>query len=78
MRLGVHFHAVREVTSVDLDDFEVRVKPDGTSHRIPQSGKAILEIKCLHSKNMRNQIGARMQLHARQCLLELLRFPEAA
>ena len=76
---GVHFHPVREVTSVRLDyDFEVRVKPDGTSHRVPQSSKVILEIKCPHSKNMRNQIGARMQLHARQCLLELLAFPEAA
>ena len=67
------------MTSVLLDDgFEVRVKPDGTSHRVPQSSKVILEIKCPHSKNMRNQIGARMQLHARQCLLELLAFPEAA
>ena len=75
---GVHFHPVREVTGVRLDDFEVRVKPDGTSHRVPQSSKVILEIKCPHSKNMRNQIGAIMQLHARQCLLELLAFPEAA
>ena len=76
---GVHFHPVQEVTGVRLDDdFEVRVKPDGTSHRVPQSSKVILEIKRPHSKNMRNQIGARMQLHARQCLLELLAFPEAA
>ena len=27
---------------------------------------------------MRNLIGTRMQLHARQCLLELVAFPEAA
>ena len=63
---GVHVHPVQEVTSVRLDDFEVRVKPDDASHRVSQSSKVILEIKCQHSKNMRNQIGARMLLHARR------------
>ena len=64
--------------SVQLDDFEVRVVPDGASDVVPQKSKVILEIKCPHSKNMRNQAGTRMQLHARQCLLELLAYPEAA
>ena len=63
---GVLFHPVEEVASVRLGDVEVRVKPDGASDPVPQRSKAILEIKCPFSKNMRNQIGARMLLHARQ------------
>ena len=75
---GVVFYPVEEVSSVRLGDVEIRVKPDGASDAVPHRSKAILEIKCPFSKNMRNQIGARMSLHARQCLLELLAFPEAA
>ena len=75
---GILFHPVREVASVHLGDVEVRVKPDGATDIVPQRSNAILEIKCPFSKNMRNQIGSRMSLHARQCLLELIAFPEAA
>ena len=75
---GILFHPVREVASVHLGDVEVRVKPDGATDIVPQRSAAILEIKCPFSKNMRHQIGSRMSLHARQCLLELIAFPEAA
>ena len=75
---GIWFHPVEEVASLHLGDVEVRVKPDGATDIVPQRSNAILEIKCPFSKNMRNQIGSRMSLHARQCLCELIAFPEAA
>lgn len=75
---GIWFHPVEEVASLHLGDVEVRVKPDGATDIVPQRSTAILEIKCPFSKNMRNQIGSRMSLHARQCLCELIAFPEAA
>ncbi len=76
--LGARFYPATSVASLHLGDFEIRVKPDGGNDIVPQQSKVILEIKCPYSKNMRNQIGTRMQLHARQCLLELLAYPEAA
>ena len=75
---GIWFHPVEEVASLHLADVEIRVKPDGATDIVPQRSAAILEIKCPFSKNMRHQIGSRMSLHARQCLLELIAFPEAA
>ena len=74
---GVLFYPVQEVVSVLLGKYEVRVKPDGANGSDPRQISALLEIKCPYSKNMRNQIGSRMKLHARQCLLELVAFPTA-
>ena len=75
---GVHFYPVEYVTRVNLGEYQVRVKPDGADNTDPRNVEALLEIKCPHSKNMRNEIGSRMRLHARQCLLELVAFPQAA
>jgi hypothetical protein len=38
----------------------------------------IFEVKCPWSRGMRKQAGSRLELHAKQCLLELAAYPSAA
>ena len=38
----------------------------------------IFEVKCPWSRGMRKQVGSRLELHAKQCLLELAAYPSAA
>ena len=75
--LGAHiFPATTE--SVRLAGRVVRARPDGCNRRAnPLDSTVIFEVKCPWSKGMRNQVGSRLELHAKQCLLELAAYPSA-
>ena len=75
--LGAPLFPVRSAGVLDLGGCQIRVWPDASNKPDAHDSEVILEVKCPYTPAMRRNLANRLHFHGRQCLLQLLAFPNA-